>query len=96
MVKIGVFVRHKVKNYAKWRKVFRAHAAMRRAGGEKEYWVSHIAGQPKNLCVFFEWSSAAAAKTFLRSKALKEGMKLAGVAEKPQVFIFEEVDKGKT
>ena len=62
MVKIGVFVRHKVKDYAKWRKVFRAHAEMRRAGGEKEYWISHIAGQLKNLCVFLEWASSAKAK----------------------------------
>jgi quinol monooxygenase YgiN len=96
MVKIGVFVRHKVKDYAKWRNVFQSHAEMRRAGGEKEYWISHIAGQPKNLCLFFEWSSVADAKKFLGSKALKEGMKLAGVAEKPQIFIFEEVNKGKT
>jgi hypothetical protein len=36
------------------------------------------------------------AKKFLRSKTLKEAMKLAGVAEKPQVFIFDEMDKGKT
>ena len=42
MVKIGVFVRHKVKDYSKWRKAFLAHAEMRRAGGEKEYWISHI------------------------------------------------------
>jgi len=96
MVRIGVFVRHKVKDYAKWRKVFRAHAEMRRAGGEREYWISHIAGQPKNLCLFFEWTSVAAAKKFLASKPLKEGMKAAGVIEKPQTFIFEEVAKGRT
>jgi quinol monooxygenase YgiN len=96
MVKIGVFVRHKVKDYAKWRKVFLAHAKLRRAGGEKEYWISHIAGQPKNLCLFFEWTSAAKAKKFLASKELKEKMKAAGVIEKPQIYIFDEVDKGRT
>jgi quinol monooxygenase YgiN len=96
MVRYGVFVRHKVKDYAKWRKAFEEHADIRRAGGEKEYWISHIAGQPKNLCLFFDWSSVADARKFLRSKALQEAMKLAGVAEKPQVFIFEEMDKGKT
>ena len=32
----------------------------------------------------------------LTSKALKAAMKRAGVSEKPQVFIFEEDEKGKT
>ena len=91
-----VFIRHKVRNYAKWKKVFDKFAPTRRAGGESSYIIGHVPGKPKNLCLLFQWDTAANAARFLKSKALKAAMKGAGVAEKPEVFVFEEKQSGKT
>ena len=90
-----LFIRHRVKNYAKWKKTFEAFAPTRRAGGERGYRIGHLPGKPNNLCLIFDWDSAASAAKFLKSKELRTAMQDAGVTEKPEVFIFEEIDKGK-
>jgi hypothetical protein len=87
---IRVFIRHKVKNYPKWRAAFDAFKKTRRAGGEKSFKIGNVAGQPNNLCLLFTWESVDKAKAFLRSKELKVAMEEAGVREKPEVHIFED------
>ncbi len=87
---IRVFIRHKVKNYAKWRAVFDAFKKTRKAGGEKSFKIGNVAGQPNNLCLLFTWESVDKAKAFLRSKELKAAMQEAGVREKPEIQIFED------
>ena len=91
-----VFIRHRVKKYGKWKKAFDEFAPTRRAGGETSYLVGHVPGKPNNLCLLFQWDTAAKAARFLKSKELKAAMKGAGVAEKPEVFVFEEKKRGKT
>jgi hypothetical protein len=85
-----VFIRHKVKNYAKWKVAFDAFKKARKAGGEKSFKIGNVAGQPNNLCVLFTWESVDKAKVFLRSKELKAAMDEAGVREKPEIHIFED------
>jgi quinol monooxygenase YgiN len=91
-----VFIRHRVKNYGNWKKVFDNFAPTRRAGGETSYLIGHVPSKPNNLCLVFQWDSAASAAKFLKSKELKVAMKGGGVTEKPDIFIVEEKDKGKT
>jgi len=91
-----VFIRHKVRNYPKWKKLFDGFAPTRRAGGETSYSIGHVPGKPNNLCLLFQWDTAANATKFLKSKALKATMKDAGVIDKPEVFVFEEKQQGKT
>ena len=92
---VTVFIRHKVKNYAKWKKTFDAFAPTRKAGGELAYSIGNLPGKANHLCLHFQWKSAADAAKFLKSKELKAAMKDSGVTEKPDVFIIEEKDKGK-
>ena len=87
-----LFIRHKVKNYAKWRDAFDAFKKTRKAGGEKSFKIGHTVGQPNNLCLLFTWESADKARAFLRSKELKATMQEAGVKEKPEIHIFEDKD----
>ena len=51
---VNVFVRHRIKDFNIWKKVFDGFAAKRRAGGEQTYKVAHLVGEPNNLCLFFE------------------------------------------
>ena len=87
---VRVFVRHKVKSFAKWKVAFDAFKKVRKAGGEKSARLGHLAGSPNNLCLLFTWDSAANARAFMKSKELKAAMAEAGVREKPEVFIFED------
>lgn len=87
---VRVFVRHKVKNYAKWKAVFDAFKGNRKAGGEKSAKIGNIAGSPNNLCVVFGWDSVANAKAFMKSKELRAAMAEAGVRDKPDIFIYED------
>ncbi len=93
---VTIFVRHRIRNYAKWKKVFDAFLPDRRAGGETSYIVGRVPRKSNNLCLLFRWETAAKATKFLKSKKLKAAMKDAGVIEPPEVFIFEEKEKGKT
>jgi hypothetical protein len=93
---VKVFIRHRIRNYAKWKKAFVAFLPNRRAGGETSYIVGHVPRKLNNLCLLFQWDTAANAARFLKSKKLKAAMKDAGVIEPPEVFIFEEKEKGKT
>lgn len=93
---VTVFIRHRVKNYPKWRKVFDGFLPNRRAGGEISFVIGHVSKKKKNLCLVFQWDSAANAAKFLKSRELKAAMKKSGILEKPDVFIIEELDKGRT
>jgi quinol monooxygenase YgiN len=92
---VHVFIRHKVKDYGAWRKVFDGFAEKRRAGGEVAFKIASVPGEPNHLCLFFEWQSVAKAKEFLGSGELAREMERAGVTEKPDIFIAEEVASGK-
>jgi len=93
---IRVFIRHKVGNYSKWKKAFEAFIPQRRAGGELSYSIGHVPDEPNNLCLTFQWDSVETASKFLQSGELKAAMQEATVSEPPEVFIFEEIEKGNT
>jgi quinol monooxygenase YgiN len=93
---VTVFIRHRIKNYAKWKKTFDGFLPQRKAGGELSYIIGNVPGKVNNLCLLFQWDSAANATKFLKSKELKAAMEAATVSEPPEIFIFEEKEKGTT
>ena len=93
---VTVFIRHRIRNYAKWKKAFEAFLPQRKAGGELSYSIGNVPGKVNNLCLLFQWDSAANAAKFLKSKELKAAMKTATVSEPPEIFVFEEKEKGTT
>ena len=49
-----------------------------------------------NLCLVFDWDTVANAKRFLDSPELAAAMKRAGVANKPEIYIAEDLASGRT
>ena len=90
-----LLIKHKVKDYPQWKKVFDGFIGTRRAGGEKSYEIFHPEDDPKNLLAIFEWDSLANAKKFVDSPELKEAMSNAGVEEQPEVYFLERYAEGK-
>ena len=76
-------VRHPVKDYAAWRKVFDGFEETRKKGGEKSAMVVQVDGNPNDVMVINTWPSIEAAKAFFSKPDLKQAMERAGVAGPP-------------
>ena len=90
-----LFVRHKVKDYPAWKKVFDGFIETRRSGGEKKYQIFHPDNEANNVLALFEWDNIENAKKFAHSSELKEAMGNAGVVEQPEIYFLEEYAQGK-
>ncbi|MCE8425777.1 MAG: hypothetical protein J5U17_08380 [Candidatus Methanoperedens sp.] len=88
-----LLVRHKVKDYEKWKTLFDEHSATRKTGGSKGGRLFRNADNPDEMVIIFEWDSLEKAKKFAQSEDLKKTMQRAGVIDKPDVYFLEEVEK---
>ena len=79
-------VSHKVEDFAKWKKVYDAFEPTRVKYQVKESIVLQAADDPNHVLVLGEGKLEAIQK-FVASDELKEGMKKAGIASEPQLFI---------
>ena len=83
-----VMIRHKVANYAKWKRVVKSAAKWRKASGEKCFYVCRGSKSPNDLLVWCEWDNAARMQKFMKSPELRQRMKEAGVVNKPEVSFY--------
>jgi quinol monooxygenase YgiN len=90
-----LLIKHKVKDYPRWKKIFDEFKDTRKAGGEKSYEIFHPEDDPKNLLAIFEWDNLANAKKFVVSPELKAAMSNAGVVEQPEVYYLERYAEGR-
>ncbi len=89
-----VMIKHRVRDYAAWRREFDNFVDTRRSFGEKSYRILHPGDDPNDLLLLFEWDTVKNAETFLASPELKSAMQRAGVAEKPTIQFLSEVAQG--
>ncbi|MCZ7356453.1 MAG: antibiotic biosynthesis monooxygenase [Candidatus Methanoperedens sp.] len=88
-----LLVRHKVKDFSRWKPVFDEHAATRKAGGSTGGRLFRSADNPDEVIIIFEWESIEKAKKFAQSEDLRKTMQRAGVNDKPDVYFLEEVER---
>ncbi len=89
-----MLVRHKVRDYARWKSDFDAFSATRKANGEKSYQLFRLDDDPNNTVLLLEWDNLDNARNFVKSEELREAMQKAGVCEEPEVYYLEETEKG--
>ena len=87
-----ILIRHTVADYAKWKRAVRAFAPVRKAGGEKSFQVFRSAEVANHLTVICGWASAAQARKFIASAALREAMTSGGVLGKPEIQFFKQAE----
>ena len=51
------------------------------------------AGDPNELVILLEWDSSENARRFADAEDLREAMQRAGVADRPDVYVLEEVER---
>ena len=88
-----VLIRHKVEDYAKWKTIFDEHGATRGAAGCKGGQLLRNADDPNELVILFEWDDLDKARQFGQSDDLRETMERAGVADRPDVYFLDEIER---
>jgi quinol monooxygenase YgiN len=83
--KVTVVVTHEVKSYGEWRTAFNTDESNRAAAGFRIIGVYTDVKNPNMVTVIGEFTSAAAADSFMVNPKLKEAMAKGGVIGKPDV-----------
>lgn len=87
-----IMIRHKVANYAKWKRAVLTFKNFRKTSGEKSFYVCRASENPNDLLVWCEWDTAARMKKFVGSAELHAAMKEAGVIGKPEISFFTKME----
>jgi hypothetical protein len=86
-----MIIRHKVKDYGKWRPVFDKHAGAQKAAGLSNPRVFRSADDKNELVVVFDTKDTKSAKDFAASPDVRETMAKAGVMDDPTIYFLESV-----
>jgi hypothetical protein len=84
-------VRHKVNDYAAWRRVYDELEALRSEHGCTDQRVLRLPDDANDLLITHDFPSVKQASTFAHSAELRAGMARAGVDGPPSVEIFTAV-----
>jgi len=88
-----LLVRHKNKDYEKWKTVFDEHSTTRNTSGSRGGRLFRNADNQNEMVIMFEWDSIERARKFAQSEDLKKTMQRAGVIDKPDIYFLEEVER---
>jgi len=88
-----LFIRHKVKDYTKWKPLFDEHGAKRKEAGSKGGRLFRSEKDPNEVMILFEWEDLGKAHKFTESEDLRQTMERAGVVGKPELYFLEEIGK---
>ena len=88
-----LLVRHKVKDFKKWKPFFDSHGVVRKASGSKGGKLFRNAENSNEVFILFKWDNMHNAKMFSQTDDLKEVMMKAGVSDKPDIYFVEEVEE---
>jgi hypothetical protein len=87
-----VIIRHKVKDFATWKKAFDAHQPTREGTGLSKSRVLRSADDASEVVLIFDAADINKVKAFVASAELQSAMQLAGVVDKPDVYFLNPVD----
>ncbi|HVO02775.1 MAG TPA: hypothetical protein VMT54_11270 [Candidatus Cybelea sp.] len=82
-----LFVRHTVKDYAAWRKIYDGAGPIQKQHGVTKEAVYQSADNPNDVTVTHDFATAAAAKAFMALPELKQAMQKGGVVGAPTFWI---------
>jgi hypothetical protein len=86
-----LFIRHRVRDYAGWRRVYDDVGPMRTRAGVLGQAVYQAEGDANDVTVTHDFQSPAAAQAFAGSTELREAMAKAGVEGAPTSWLTERV-----
>lgn len=87
-----LFVRHTVKDYGNWKRVYDGFASVRKANGVTGASVYRDANDANTLIVTHQFKDLNSAKAFANSEDLKSTMANAGVSGHPEMWFGEDIE----
>ena len=85
-----LLIRHKVKDFRKWKAAYDKHGAARQGAGLKERCLLRDRKSRNDVVILFEAHDLASAKAFCGSADLRAAMKKAGVTGKPAMSVLSD------
>ena len=82
---VRMMIRHSVRAYGKWRRAYNGFDRERRGMGVKGHAVYRNTAKPNEITVTHDFASVSKARSFAKSRRLREVMKGAGVRGKPSI-----------
>jgi hypothetical protein len=89
-----ILVRHKVKDFTSWKRVYDGHLPKRTDATLTEKYLFRGAGDPNEVIILFEATNLDASKKFFDSADLKDIMQKAGVIDRPDIYFLNEEKAG--
>jgi hypothetical protein len=83
-----LLVRHKVRDFHEWKKVFDAHKDAQRLAGLRIEKVMRNLYEPNEVFLFFEVMDLAKARGFVSSADVSTVQAQAGVVDKPDIYFM--------
>lgn len=90
---VRLLVKHKVKDWDAWKKVFDGDKQARMDAGITDRVLGYTDGDNHNVIIVFAIADMDKAKAFMKSKALMDKMKEGGVEGQPTSFFYKVVQK---
>jgi heme-degrading monooxygenase HmoA len=86
-------VRHKVADYDKWKPSFDEHGTTRKANGISGHQLWRNIDDPNELLILVEVDDLEKVRQFVQSNDLQEAMQRSGVADQPDMYILDEIER---
>jgi quinol monooxygenase YgiN len=84
-----MLIRHKVTDFAKWKRVYDERLPARQKVGLKEVHLLRNTENPNEVILLFSVQDKDKAKAHAASDDLRQAMEKAGVSDKPDVYLLE-------
>jgi hypothetical protein len=85
-----MLVRHKVKDFTSWKRVYDGHLPKRNEAGLTERILLRGLENSNEVIILFETKDIVRARKFAESTDLKETMEKGGVIDKPDIYFVSE------
>lgn len=85
-----LLVRHKVSDFAEWKRGYDAHLPKRVEAGLTEKYLLRGAHDPTEVILLFAAQDVNRAKAFAESADLRETMQKVGVVDKPDIYFLND------
>jgi hypothetical protein len=83
-----LLVRHKVKEFQEWKRVFDSHKDAQRRAGLKIEKVMRNLYEPEEVFLLFEVTDLAKARGFVFSPEVTEAKAQSGIVDKPDIYFM--------
>jgi len=90
MSKGKVVVRHKVRDFDRWKPYFMSDVERQRKAGFTRWYLTRSKNDKSEIVVIFECEDLDKAKPMFSDPSLADLMKKAGVEDQPTVFFLED------